>query len=190
MFALFDPYLVWSYRITGFAFVDFLVGTFVLAFIVIAVGEFTISLAYLANRQDIEKVTGEAVKYQSLSVDAIEAGDKSVYTAANKLANDAFGRTFFFQIALSTGFLWPIPFALMWMQYRFVGVEFPIISPDYTVGYVFLFVPLYAAAYLVFRRVKKRIPYFRRIQAMLDEAQARHSNARSFADLLEPSRGS
>ena len=184
MYGFLDPFLIWFFRITGYSFVDFLIGTYVLALIAIVVGEFTISIIYLVNRRAIGTTNDEVVRYQNLSVDAIEAGDKTAYKASNKLANDAFGRTFFTQIAMSAGFLWPIPFALGWMQARFSEVEFRIIFTDWTVGYAFVFFPLCVLAYLSFKRIKYRIPYFRGIKARLDADASRHKNMRSFADLL------
>jgi len=188
IYAFVDPYLIWFYQITGYSFVDFLIGTFVLAMIALVIGEFTISAAFLANRGAIDENTDDVVRYQNLSVDAVEAGNKSAYTAANKLANDAFGKSFFQQIALATGFLWPIPFALTWMHYRFSDLEFRVLFTDHRVGYPFVFVPLFVAAYLVFKRVKYRIPYFRRIKQILDSAEKRRKDMRSFADLL-PAKG-
>ena len=178
-----DPGLIWFYRITGYAYVDFFFGTFVLALAAVIIGEFTISLAFLANRRAIDKTTGEVVRYNNLSVDAVIAKNKNAYTASNKLANDAFGRSFFMQIALSTAFLWPIPFALGWMQYRFFDVEFRLPGTEVSVGYIAVFILLYIAAYLLFRRVKYRVPYFRKIREMLDAPKKSLAEMKSFADL-------
>jgi hypothetical protein len=181
-----DPYLIWFYRITGYAWVDFLIGTFVLAFIALIIGEFTISLAFLAARKRIDQTTGEATKYQDLSVDALVAGDKQAYIAANKLANDAFGKSFFMQIALSAAFLWPIFFAVAWMQYRFSEIEFPLFFTDYSLGYIGVFIWLYVAAYILFKKVKYKLPYFRRIKEILDTYKYRSREGKSLADLLAP----
>ena len=107
-----------------------------------------------------------------------------MYKASNKLANDAFGKTFFMQIAMSSAFLWPIPFALAWMDYRFGDVDFRLLFTDHYVGYACVFVPLYAASYLVFKRVKYRIPYFRRIKALLDSQSESAQKMKSFVDFL------
>jgi len=184
IYVFLDPFIIGFYRITGYTFLDFLIGTFILAMIAVVIGEFTISIAYLANRKDIDKNTDEVVRYQNISVDAIESGNKKAYTAANKVANEAFGKSFFQQLALATGFLWPIPFALGWMQYRFSDVEFRVVFTDHSVGYAFAFFPLLAGAYMVFKRIKRKIPYFQGIKRMLDEAEKRHENMRSFADLI------
>ena len=178
-----DPGIIWFYRITGYAHLDFFFGTFILALATVIVGELTISLAFLANRRAIDKTTGDVVRYNNLSVDAVIAQNKRAYTASNKLANDAFGRSFFMQIALSAAFLWPIPFALGWMQYRFSDVEFRLPGTEVSVGYIAVFILLYIAAYLLFRRVKYRLPYFRRIRKMLDSPKVRLAEMKSFADL-------
>ena len=168
LYTVIDPYLIFFYRITGYGFLDFLIGTFVLAFIALILGELTISGAFLLSRKYIDNITCEVTRYQNLSQEALVAGDKKAYKASNKLANDAFGRTFFMQIALSASFLWPIFFALDWMGHRFSEVEFKILFTGYSVGYICVFIALYAAAYMLFKRIKYKLPYFRNIGAILN----------------------
>jgi membrane protein insertase Oxa1/YidC/SpoIIIJ len=147
------------------------------------VGEFTISLVFLINRKHIDEQTSEIVKYQNLSIDALAVNDKEAYHAANKMANEAFGKTFFSQIAMSAAFLWPIMFIMTWLQYRFSEVEFAILFTDYTVGCFAVFIPLYAASYMIFKRIKPMIPYFRRINAILDSYGQRTRKMKTLADL-------
>ena len=168
VYTLIDSCLIFFYRITGYALLDFLIGTFVLAFISLIVGELTISWAFLLSRKYIDKITSEVTRYQNLSEQALAAGDKTAYVASNKLANDAFGRSFFMQIALSAAFLWPIFFALDWMGRRFAEIEFRILFTDYSVGYICVFITLYAAAYMMFKKIKYKLPYFRNIGAILN----------------------
>ncbi len=186
VFLFLDPYLIWFYRITGYAPADFVIGTFALALMAVIVGEFNISLAFLAARRRIERVTDEAVKYQNLSLEALTAGDKGAYRAANRLANDAFGHSFFLQIALSAAFLWPAGFSLAWMSQRFADLEFPLPFLSYSLGYIGVFLILFIAAYFVFKPLKYRIPYFRRIKGMLDASNLTARNLKSFGDLLPP----
>jgi hypothetical protein len=181
-FLFLDPYLIWFFRITGYSFVDFLLGTFVLAFITLVIGEFCISIVFLLSRKNIAKVSDEVVRYQNLSVDAAAVGDKTAYHAANKLANDAFGRTFFMQIAFSAAFLWPIFFSLTWMGYRFSDVEFRLLFTDYTVGYACVFIPLFIASYLIFKRLKDKLPYFRTIKRILDTYEENASKMKTFGE--------
>ena len=182
-FRLADPYLIWFYRLTGLAWVDFFIGTLVLAFMALIIGEFSIGAIFLATRKHIDRSAQEATKYQNMSVEALAHGDKPAYTAANKLANDAFGKTFFQQIALSAAFLWPIPFALAWMQYRFLEVDIPVPGTGLSVNYVAVFVPLYVVAYFLFKRVKYRLPFFRRLKVILDSYDAEPREIKSLADL-------
>ncbi len=184
LWMLVDPYIIWFYRLTGYAFADFLLGTFVLAWMALLVGEFTISLVFLAARRRIDAATEEARHYQDLSAEALSAGNKEAYRAANKLANDAFGRSFFMQIALSSAFLWPVFVALAWMNQRFADLDFPLLFTDYSLGCVGVFMVLYVAAYLIFKKTKDKLPYFRGIKTILDSYQSMPRDTKSFADAL------
>lgn len=186
VFLFLDPYLIWFYRLTGHAMIDFILGTFTLALMAVIVGELNIALAYLAARRRIERVTDEAVKYQNLSLEALKAGDKEAYRAANRLANDAFGHSFFMQIALSAAFLWPAGFVLAWMSQRFWDLEFPLPFIPYSLGYIGVFLILFIAAYFVFKPIKYRIPYFRRIKALLNASSQNARKLSRFSDLMTP----
>src|SRR4030042_5681352 len=129
-----DPYLIWFYRLSGSAEVNFLLGTLTLAVLTLLVGEFTSFLASFMVRRHFERVAGEAKRYQDLSMEALKAGDRPAHEAANQVANEAFGKSFFMQVALSATFFWPIFFALGWMQYRFLEMEFPIPGTNWSLG--------------------------------------------------------
>ncbi len=163
-----DPCLIWFYRITGYTLVDFFIGTWALAWIALLMGELTISFSFLIVRRKIESINEQMGTYQAMSMEALQAGDQQAYKAANKLANDAFGRSFFMQIALSAAFLWPIFFALEWMSLRFSDVEFELLFSSRTMGFTGVFILMYALAYIVFRNIKYRLPYFRYIKTILD----------------------
>jgi len=181
-----DPYLIRFFRITGYPWADFLIGTLVLALLAVIIGEITISLAFLAVKKRSDRVTEESRRYQNLSMDALKAGDKQAYAAANKMANDAFGHSFFMQIALSAAFLWPIFFALAWMEYRFAGLEFSIPFTGYSLGYIGVFILLYVPACFAFKKVKHRLPYFRGIKKLLDVYDQPVQAMKNLADLLPP----
>ncbi|MBM4284084.1 MAG: hypothetical protein FJ128_02380 [Deltaproteobacteria bacterium] len=152
-----DPYLIWFYRLSGSAWVDFVLGTFVLACLALLVGEISVSLALRYSRKGLDYRAEEAARYQRLAIEALRAGDKEAHDAANKLANEAFGHTFFQQAALSAAFLWPVLFALAWMQTRFLEVEFPIPGTSWSLGFIGVFIIIYVAAYLLHKRVKNRL---------------------------------
>jgi hypothetical protein len=189
LYLFLDPYLIWFYRLTGQAEVNFFLGTVVVAFLALLVGEFSSFLASFLVRRRFEQVAGEAKKYQNLSMEALEAGDRPAYEAANKLANEAFSKSFFMQLALSATFFWPIFFAWGWMQYRFLEVEFPLPFVGVSLGYIGVFILLYIPVYLLFRQVKKRLLYFRSLKIICDSSEVvindstrRHREHRGFTE--------
>jgi len=159
-FLALDPYLIWWYRLPDDAYVGFFLGTFVLALMCVIIGDVTFTLVSRLVAKRLENVTAESLKYQDLSIEAAKAGDKASYKAANKLANEAFGMSFFSQMAVSMARLWPLPFALAWMQTRFTEVEFPVPFIGLSLGYIGVFILLYLAAYFLFKQVKKQFLTF------------------------------
>ncbi|MBD3166259.1 hypothetical protein GF324_06655 [bacterium] len=189
LFLWMDPALIWMYRITGNPVVDFFLGTLLLALTSVVVGEFTISLAFRANRKHIDKLNEAMVDYNNASVEAAKAGDKAGWKQLNKQANDAFGKVFFQQIALSTASLWPAFLALGWMQLRFSQLEFPLPYGGFglfggTVGYTFIFILSYILTRILFGKIKYKLPYFRTMKPILD-AYKRQSD-RLITPLNEP----
>lgn len=152
-----DPYLIRLYRLTGQAYADFFLGTLALAFLAVILGEISLSLASLAIRKQAGQTAAEAGKYRDLSLEALRAGDQVAYRGANKLANEAFSRSFFLNIGLSGAFLWPACLALAWMQGRFFAVDFQLPWVDFSLSYLGVFILLYVAAYLLCKRVKYRL---------------------------------
>jgi hypothetical protein len=157
-----DPYLIWFYRLTDQAALNFVLGTFVLAWLAVLVGECTSYLAARLVRPHFARISGEAAKYQDLSMEALKVGNRPAYEAANKLANDAFSKSFFMQLTLSATFVWPAFFALGWMQYRFLDLEFHVPGLGFSLGYIGVFIIIYALAYVIFKQVKRRLPFYRR----------------------------
>lgn len=167
-----DHYLISLYRMTADAMVNFLLGTFLLAMITVVLGEFTVSLALRFNRRHIESMEDELTKQHQLSMAALQLKDQQGYKACNKQANDVFGKYFFNMIAYSAACLWPVPFALSWMQSRFLGVEFQLAYPLSilwsSTQYITIFILLYILARIVFKNIRGYLPYFRHIQKTLD----------------------
>jgi len=156
-FQVLDPYLIWGYRLLGPALLNFLLGTAILVDLSLLLGEISAFLAARAVRKYVDRIQGEAAHYVRLSLDALAAGDREAYEAANHLANEAFGKTFFLQVAQSGAFFWPAILALAWMQYRFFEVEFPLPILGFSLGFIGMFILIYILAYLAWRRVKARL---------------------------------
>jgi len=161
LFLALDPYLIWFYRLPGNAYAGFFLGTFFLSLICLVLGDITFSLAARLQGKHLDNIATEATRYQDISIDAAKAGDKASFHAANTIANEAFGKSFFSLIALSMARLWPLPFALAWMQYRFLGVDFPIPGTTWSLGFIGMFIIIYLATYFLVNRVKRRFTSLR-----------------------------
>jgi hypothetical protein len=183
-----DKYIIFLFRLTGDPLLNFFIGGFLLALSSVIIGEFTISIAFMANKRHIDNLNRELVESNNLSIKAVSSGDKEGYRKYNDMANDAFGKLFFNMIALSAASLWPVFFALSWMQYRFIEIEFPLIVKvplfGKSVGYVFFFVLFYILAKILFKNLKYKLPYFRNIPGMLKEYEGNYGGMMSIADFI------
>lgn len=171
-----DAWIILFYRVTGIGIVDYYIGTFCLSMIAVLLGEVTISLALKFNHPYLTGLSKTMQEKESLSIQAYEQGDMSGYKALNKEATDAWGKKFFAMLAHSAAILWPVPFALGWMQTRFSGVDFLISFPFSlvmdTVGYAFSFFPIYILARIIFGRIRPHLPYFAGVQRQLNQMAA------------------
>ena len=159
--AILDPFLIVLYRLTGNPMADYFLGTFLLALLAVVVGEFTISIVFKVNKAHLDRLNVRVEKMKRLSSEALAIGDQEGYKACNKEGNDAFGQLFFNKFGLSAASLWPIFFALAWMQERFteIGLPFPWIG--WEINYFFFFLMCYILARILFGRIKRKLPYFR-----------------------------
>jgi hypothetical protein len=152
---------MYFYRIPDNPLLGYFLGTFVLSIACIIIGEYSISIAFRFNKEKIDHDIHEIEHYENLSVEALKTGDKAAYKACNSIANDAYGKNFFSQIALSASSLWPIFFALGWMQYHFsevrIRLPFAMFSDDYSFGYVITFVVCYLIARIFSAKVKVKL---------------------------------
>jgi hypothetical protein len=81
-------------------------------------------------------------------------------------------------VGYSAGILWPIPFAMGWMQMRFASVEFDLAFPlslifGNSVGYIFTFIPIYILCRILFKYMRPYLPYFKGVQKILNEYDAK-----------------
>ncbi|MBN1104716.1 MAG: hypothetical protein JXL84_14960 [Deltaproteobacteria bacterium] len=162
-----DSLLIQLYRITGIPLVDYYLGTFLLAFLTVLVGEFTISIVFKVNKAHLDRLNLRMEKMSRLSRQALEMGDKEGYKASNKEGNDAFGQLFFNKFGLAAASLWPIFLALAWMQDRFSEIGLPLPWFGWEINYVFFFLLCYIPARILFSRVKPWLPYFKGVHETL-----------------------
>lgn len=185
---LVDSVLITFFRLSQVPIAGYLIGTALLCLICVVIGHFTLSVAFRFNRRFIDRDNSRLVKMHNLSVQALIAKDKNAYKSCNHEANDAFGKVFFSQIALSISSLWPVPFALGWMQTRFLDVAFslPVSIPliGDSVGFTFSFIPMYILVYIVFGKIKAHLPYFKNEKKMLEVySQSEEETFMSFSDV-------
>lgn len=162
-----DPILIIFYRLTGHPLVDYYLGTFLLALLTVLVGELTISIVFRINKAHLDKLNARVEMMKHLSEEALNLGDEKAYRAINKEGNDAFGHLFFNKFGLSAASLWPIFFALAWMQERFAEIALPIPWIGWEINYFFFFLLCYILARIFFGRVKRHLPYFKGMHRML-----------------------
>jgi hypothetical protein len=153
-----DTYVIQLYRIVGNPVVDYFLGTFSLALLSVLVGEASVFILRAVNKSHMERLEREMSEKHSLSLQARKSGDKALYRALNREANDAFGKVFFNMFTFSAASLWSAFFVLAWMQYRFIDVRFPLPFRmpllGESVGYVFTFLLLYVLSRMLVKNLK------------------------------------
>ena len=184
-----DQFFIFFFRFTDNPLIGYYTGIAVLSLISVILGEFTISIAFRFNKKFIDHDNSEMIKMQNLSIHALVAKDKTHYKACNHEANEAFGKVFFTQIALASSSLWPVPFAMAWMQTRFGDVAFmlpgKILFIGDSVGYAFTFIPMYILIRILFSKIEHKLPYFKKMQRILAAYNGKSEKMLSFADLIK-----
>ena len=171
-----DGFLIVFYRFTGISLLDYYIGTFCLSMIAVVLGELTISLALRFSTKHLGQLSQRMKDKEALSIEAYERGDMEVYKSLNRQATDAWGKKFFAMMGHSAAILWPVPFALGWMQTRFSTVAFEVSFPftlvTDSVGYTFSFFPIYILSRIVFGQLRPWLPYFSSVHKRLMETTA------------------
>ncbi len=184
-----DRIFISFYRLVGDPILAYFLGTFILALLCVLIGELLVGLAVYVNRDHLRRLTDELIRWNNLAVEAVEKGNPDAYHTFNREANEVYGKLFFLSIAHSAACLVPIPFVLAWMQMRFGDVQFPLPFSlpgiGNTVNYIFTFVVLYLPAWWFFKKVKRYLPLYGRIEILLEESGRAVKEMKSLADVLE-----
>ncbi len=157
-----DSFLIAPYRFFENPVIGWWVGTFALAIWTALLGRLTMALVFRVNRKTVKETIKQVEDHHNQSMNALRSGNKPAYKAINKLANDAYGKTFFLQVAMASSSLWPVPLALAWLEIRFSSVDFPfplnLSFLDGTVSYVFIFILAYILTRIMLSHLKKKEP--------------------------------
>lgn len=145
-----DPLLIAPYRFTGEALSGFLLGTTMLCVWCIVLGDAASIVVSRFNRKRLIELQRDMEHHHKLSETALRMGDKESFKAVNKQGHDAFGYYFSMGAALFCSSIWPLPFALGWMDGRFNGAT-PTLpwdvwligqQPTVVFWFLFLYIPL------------------------------------------------
>lgn len=157
MIELVDSIFISLYRLTGNPLWDYFVGTFLLALLSVLVGQGTAGLVLSANRNHLANLDRRLDSLNRLTASAMEMGDKQSYKSLNKEANDAYGQVFFNRFGVSAASLWPVFFALAWMQEHFAHILIPFPFFTFKANYFVIFLVSYILARIFFSRTKKHL---------------------------------
>lgn len=178
-----DAALIAPFRLVETPIAGFYLGCGVLALISVLAGSFSHWAALAANARRLMGENRQMVRMHNLSFHALAAKEKDAFKAANKEANDAFGKYFFAQIALSASFLWPVPFAMGWLNSRFSDVPFGLPGMDATLGFAFPFLLIYILTCILFSKIKGRIPGLARAASLSRKVGKSGGEMMSLSDL-------
>jgi hypothetical protein len=132
-------------------------GTAALSFWSVLFGELTMTAVSRINRAALARNMDETGYYHEQSLKAKQAGDEKAYKGINRLANEAYGKSFFLMIAMGMATLWPAFFAAAWLDLRFGDIVF--ILPKWAGGIELNFLAPFILCYIItrwgFSRVKR-----------------------------------
>jgi hypothetical protein len=183
-YGLMDQWLMPFYRWPETPMAGFLLGTGLLAMVCLVLGDVSFNLAVWADRKKIKAVTQETVRMNNLSIEALQSGAGEGFRACNQLANEAYGRLFFLQLALSAACLWPLPLALAWMQHRFFEVEFPLPLTSHSLGFTGVFLLLYILLRVGTAKVRRKLPFLGTAPAIFRDLGQDAQKLKTWRELL------
>ena len=156
-----DPALIGPYRLFENPMLGWWVGTFLLAFWAVLIGEVTLAVVYRVNRSPVKEHLKKTQYYHEQSLKAKQAGDEKAYTGINKLANESYGKSFFLFLAMGMASLWPAFFAAAWLNMRFGDIFFrlPKWAGGIELNFIAPFIVLYILNRLIFAYLRRRLPF-------------------------------
>jgi hypothetical protein len=166
-----DPVLIAPYRWFANPMLGWWVGTFALALWASLLGELTLAVAYRVNRRYIAKNLEKTQYYHQRSLNAKAAGDESAYKGINKLANEAYGKSFFLFMAMGMASLWPAFFAAAWLSRRFADIVFtlPKWAGGFELNFIAPFIILYIIARICLAKLKPYLPFLNQVSRQIPQ---------------------
>lgn len=166
-----DPWLIAPYRWPTSATAGYLLGTLILISQCLLLGDLGATVVSYINRPHLRRFQREMENHHDLSEAALRQGDKESYKAVNRQGLEAFGSSFSLGAAIFSVSIWPLPFALAWLQMRFgdAPLELPWHLPliDSEIPYLTSFVLLYIGCRISYGLLMNRVPWYRRLKASI-----------------------
>jgi len=166
-----DPWLISPYRWPASATTGYLLGTLLLIAQCLLLGDLAATAVSYLNRRHLLRFQQEMQNHHNLSEAALRLGDKASFKAVNRQALDAFGHSFSLGAAIFSVSIWPLPFALAWLQNRFQDAplelpwQLPIIGRE--IPYLASFVLLYIASRICYGTFMRRFAWYQRLKERL-----------------------
>jgi hypothetical protein len=155
---LIDPVLIFPFRMFGSPMTGWWVGNLCLAAWTVLIGEITMAIVGRINRSVVSANLDKTMYYHEQSMKAKQAGDEKAYKGINKLANEAYGKSFFLLMATGMAALWPAFFAVAWLDMRFRHIEFvlPAWAGGLELNAIAPFILIYIGMRIAWGRIKKK----------------------------------
>lgn len=167
----FDPWFIAPFRWLPSPTAGFVLGTVILCLYCFILGDLSAILVTFLNRKFIRKIQKNMDRNHTLSETALKMGDKASYKAVNRQALEAFGHSFSLGAAIFCVSIWPMPFALAWMDHRFsdapleLSMKIPFLGNS--VHYFASFLLLYIAVRMTVSSILHRFEWYSGFKARL-----------------------
>ncbi|WP_321404313.1 hypothetical protein [Maridesulfovibrio sp.] len=186
IYPLIDSMLIAPYRIGLPTVAAFWFGTALMALWCTIAGELSMSLIYIWNREYYTDLNRKMTRMHNISVEAVRHKEKDTFKSANKWANEYFGKVFFSHAALFAVSLWPVPFAMGWMQSRFAGIDIHTVPfTKFSLGYSFVFISAYIIVRYGFSKLRSYIPVLKKIDDLRAEDAQKAGEMTSWNELAQ-----
>ncbi len=165
-----DAFLIAPFRLVSNSHMGMWLGCVVLSVYCVLIGNLLYNLIIRLHIKYYSHLYAEMQDYHKISMNALHAGNKEAYFAANKLAHEYFGKHFFARASVGMATLLPVPFALAWLALRFEGINlYTLPFTSLHAGYVFVFL----TTYIVVRIMSGRIVHILKRRSTLGEGGER-----------------
>ena len=157
-----DPFFIPLFRLVAAPELGYLIGTVLLSAGCFILGDLSALGVRFLNRTYLGKIQKEMDRNHELAEKALKMGDRDSYKAVNRQALEAFGHSFSLGGAMFCVSIWPLPFALAWMDSRFADapLELPVTLPllGNSIHYFASFILIYIVVRILGTALIRRLP--------------------------------